>query len=165
MQSPLAGNSYISNKADCRRAIYCVTPVTPELDRGLPAWRWIRRSKYGKSVAVLGAGLVGEQEREVIGTLEISYWGITRSWMLGSFFLAQAVLAQQPTPIDRLQVNRRLNHFRARFLQLNRRPTLIFAARLWTDCETEPRPRRSKTDRSLPLNFFRCRFQPLHFNS
>jgi hypothetical protein len=85
MQSPLAGNSYISNKADCRRAIYCVTPVTPELDRGLPAWRWIRRSKYGKSVAVLGAGLVGEQEREVIGTLEISYWGITRSRMLGSY--------------------------------------------------------------------------------
>jgi hypothetical protein len=53
--------------------------------KGLPAWRWIRRSKYGKSVAVLGAGLVGEQEREVIGTLEISYWGITRSRMLGSY--------------------------------------------------------------------------------
>jgi hypothetical protein len=29
----------------------------------------------------------------------------------------------------RLQLNRRLNHFRARFLQLNRRPTVIFAAK------------------------------------
>src|SRR5208282_4947206 len=28
----------------------------------------------------------------------------------------------------RLQLNRRLNHFRARFLQLNRRPTVLFAA-------------------------------------
>ncbi len=29
----------------------------------------------------------------------------------------------------RLQVNRRLEHFEVRFLQLNRRPTLIFAAK------------------------------------
>jgi Protein of unknown function (DUF3604) len=29
----------------------------------------------------------------------------------------------------RLQLNRRLNHFRGRFLQLNRRPTIIFAAK------------------------------------
>jgi hypothetical protein len=29
----------------------------------------------------------------------------------------------------RLQVNRRLAHFEVRFLQLNRRPTLLFAAK------------------------------------
>ena len=35
----------------------------------------------------------------------------------------------------RLQLNRRLNHFRARFLQLNRRPIVIFAAKSWTVCK------------------------------
>jgi hypothetical protein len=98
MQSPLAGNSYISNKADCRRAINCVTPVTPELDRGLPAWRWIRRSKYGKSVAVLGAGLVGEQEREVSGRWKSATGGLRGAGCLGPMVAALPGLPGRKSP-------------------------------------------------------------------
>ena len=48
----------------------------------------------------------------------------------GSPLFPAALGKTVPISSCRLQVNRRLAHFEVRFLQLNRRPTLLFAAKL-----------------------------------